>query len=622
MLAARPAGIFGPHRGALLSDTNGWDRTYVDRRDFLKYSMATGAVVWAGSLAPGVPGIGQAEAQEMFEVSRVDPRVFPQSVASGDPRPDGIVLWTRLAPRRGGKTKVAYEVARVEDESFEAPVLRGVAETDAGRDYTVKVQLERPELEPFRGYRYRFVHRGASSRTGRFMTLPAPDAEVSRLRFGYISCQDYTNGYYNALGYLAEEDVDYIVHLGDYIYETVDASTFQGGGPEERRITLPDSGDPEVADTLEDYRFLYKKYRTDRNLQKVHENFAFITIWDDHEFTNDNYGISASDGPGDLRQPERRSAANRAWAEYTPAGISYEPAAGDPLEEIRIYRSFAFGDLMELVMTDERLYRDAHPCGEETADKYLTPGCEEIEAPDRTMLGAEQKEYFLEKITGSPRMWKLWGNETMIMQLKLANTYLGGGADSVLPEVEQSPQTDGVYVSLDQWDGYGAEQREIPRRVREAGTENFVVITGDIHSFVAGYVKEDYDDPANEPPNAVGTAFVCGSVTSSNLNELALGADNGGAGNGSRLPLLTADAYRELQSGLNKSSNPHFEFFNSDTHGYNLMELTKQELVCTMKEVSTIQEPEAELKTLAQFRVPAGSVEISRTDLPVQPSTL
>ena len=202
----------------------------------------------------------------------------------------------------------------------------------------------------------------------------------------------------------------------------------------------------------------------------------------------------------------------------------------------------------------------------------------------------------------------------MVMQLKLANTYLGqNNPGAIFETIPQSDRGDGVYTSLDQWDGYQAERQEIAERVQN--TENFVAITGDIHTFIAGYVKQDYDNPSNEPPNAVGTAFVCGSVTSSNLFELALGADNGGAGDNSRVPQLTGQGFAELQTALQQGSNPHFEFFDSSKHGYNLMEVTKRELICTMKAVSTIQQPQAKLNTLARFRVPAGRVEIIRTDL-------
>lgn len=573
---------------------------YLNRRDFLRYSLATSVAVWAGLAYPGGLGLGDAEAQDLFAVRRVNPATFPQGVASGDPRPNGVVLWTRIASQAAGNINVAYEISA--EPRFRSPVLRGVVATDAGRDYTVKTQVSRSELRPFRTYFYRFIVNGEASRTGRFKTLPAESAEVERIRFGYVSCQDYTNGYYNAMSYLAEEDVDFIVHLGDYIYETTNAPEFQGGGPPERAIPELPSGEDQ-AETLEDYRFLYRKYRSDPELQRLHERFAFITIWDDHEFANDCHQVWDTDDrateedqktAGTVNHdPERRSDANRAWAEFIPAGVPYDAENGDPLEEIRIYRSFVFGDLLELVMTDERLYRDAHPCGPNTEDKYLTPGDPGFEEEDLTMLGEEQKAWFLDRINGSSRLWKVWGNETMVMQFKTLNTEILEDPTGVVPQ--------GIYVSLDQWDGFQVERREILQSVKDAGTQNFVIITGDIHSFIAGYAKLDFDSGATNPPdlanedqsNLAGTCFVCGSITSSNLFELASG------GAASRYSEVDPVNFTEAVA----ANNPHIEFFNSQTHGYNLIEVNRDELVCTMKSVDTIQTPRSASRTLAVFAV-------------------
>ncbi|MEW6635432.1 MAG: alkaline phosphatase D family protein [Actinomycetota bacterium] len=576
-----------------MDERGGVNEFYVDRLEFLKYSVAGSVAVWAGSASAGM---SEAEAQELFAVDRRRraAEIFPQGVASGDPRPNGIVLWTRIRTRRRGEQRVAWEISR--DRSFRRPLLRGVARTNKGRDHTIKVQVRRTELKPFRTYYYRFIYDRTASRIGRFKTLPAPNAEVSRVRFGCISCQDYTNGYYNALRYLSREDVDYILHLGDYIYETVDEASFQGGGPPERRFGLPPGGDPSEADTLQNYRFLYKKYRSDRDLQRLHENFAFITTWDDHEFANDAYKDVAPDAAtGGDPVPARRSAANRAWAEYMPAGVPYDAGRG-PLGEILIYRSFAFGNLMELVMTDERLYRDGPPCGLQTQQRYLTPGCGAEKKQGRTMLGATQKRYFLNKILNSSRRWKVWGNEVMFMQFKVANTYLG----DLFPGLPVPTGTDGVYVNLDQWDGYGAERAEITRRIRERSVENFVVLTGDIHSFIAGYVKQDYDNPL--PTDRAGVCFVVGSVTSSNLQEIA----TFGRGGHAAPPVDDFTATVE-------ASNPHIEFFDSSTHGYNLVEVTPEALTCTMKAVSTIRERRASLRTLKRFRVPSGQIRIVDT---------
>ena len=560
---------------------------YVDRRDFLKYSLATSVAVWAGTAVPGGIGIEAAEAEELFAVKRLNPRRFPQSVASGDPRPNGIVLWTRIAAPKQRSVKVAYEIARESDTKFKRPLVRGVARTDRSRDYTVKVQVQRRDLKPFRKYRYRFIYNGEKSRTGHFKTLPAPGADVSKLRFGFVSCQDYTNGYYNAYYHLAREgELDFIVHLGDYMYETVSSDSFQGGGPPPRQFRFPDGG--EECLTLKDYRFAYKKYRTDRNLQMVHEKCAMIQVWDDHEFANDAYQIYAPDEGGTQatpnRNPRRRENATRAWAEFNAVGVSYNAAKG-PLDEIVIYRSFDFGNLMQLVMTDQRLYRDGPPAGNETQDRYLTPGTGAEEAPVRTMLGdgtrttpdglprPAQLGYFLNKMTNSTKRWKVWGNEVTFMQNKVANTYLGAG--NLFPTLDPAAAPEGVYITLDQWDGYQAERRRITQEIRDKNVRNFVTITGDIHSYIAGYIKENYDDPTSTGQNRpVGVELICGSITSSNLTEI------GSMGFGAA-PAPDANQFTAAVT----ASNPHIKYFNSNDHGYNLMEVTKDSILCTMTRV-------------------------------------
>ncbi len=635
---------------------SGWHDFYVSRLDFLKYSLATSVAVWAGAGVPGGSGISEAEAKALFDAKRVNPARFPQSVASGDPKPNGIVLWTRVEPPGGeNKLRVGYRVALDDDrsdaEAFRRPVLSGVVETGAGRDHTVKIQLQRSELKPFRKYRYRFYYDGSASRTGRFKTLPAPDADIEKVRFGYISCQDYSNGFYNALFHLAQEDVDFIVHLGDYTYETValegQDSSFQGGGPEERQFRFP-SGDGDEELTLEDYRFTYKLYKRDENLQAVHENFAMIMIWDDHEFANDCHQTTAPDQggnqDGDKDNPRRREFANRTWFEYNPVGVFYN-SAKDPINEIVLYRSFAFGNLMELVMTDERLYRDGPPCGNESSDRSLTPGCGTEEAEGRTMLGdgtlgdsrrirPPQLDYFTQKIVRSPRTWKIWGNEVTVMQLKVANTSITdenvtiSSLEELFPGIGGFPAAgsvgapEGVYTTLDGWDGYQAERNSIIRTFRDdktfsgpEGVKNFITITGDIHSYIAGYLKEDFDRrDCSEDNRPVGIELVCPSITSSNLSEIA--QFGFGAAPPPEVNLFTAQV---------TANNPHIKYFNSEQHGYNIIEVTKDSLVCEMKAVvvpegnitqenrgSAIREenPEnTELELLKRFLVPAHGTE-------------
>jgi alkaline phosphatase D len=556
--------------------------TPIDRRTFLKRSLA-GAAVWVGWNIPSAAGLSEAEAADAFAVTGGDPyAMYPLSVASGDPRPNGIVLWTRLQPQSVDCARVCFEISAT--SSFADPVLRGSTTTTAGKDWTVKAQVNHAALRPNRVYYYRFIRKGVASRTGRFRTLPSTTTRMRDVRFAFMSCQDYTNGYYTALPYLAQEDVDFVVHLGDYIYESVGDASFQGS--QVRPVRLPSGRDR--AEDLSDYRYLYRKYKSDRNLQRVHERFAFISIWDDHEFANDCYREYDTDtaDPASNRDPQRRSDANRAWAEYTPTGIQYDRSR-PATEELKIYRSFKFGDLLELIMTDERLYRDAHPCGVSTSQKYFTPGCANRTNPQRSMLGRTQREWFLDRLQNSTRTWKIWGNEVMVMQLKVLNTYL----PRLFPE-RQMPAgpAGGVFLNLDQWDGWPVERDRILGTIRDRRIRNVVTITGDIHTFFAGYQRVNFDNPL-EPP--VATCYICGSVTSANLEELASMGEGGPPLPPNRGDLLTQ---------ILQASNPHIRYANSSGHGYCLMEVTPQAITTTMKSVDTIRQPTARLFTLRTFR--------------------
>jgi alkaline phosphatase D len=508
-------------------------------------------------------------------------------VASGDPRPSGVVLWTKVdpaaAPGGSGELRVAYEIAATPE--FTTPLVRGVAVTHPRRDHTVKVAVDEAVLRPFTTYYYRFIVAGTASRTGRFKTLPAPGDRPERIRLGYLSCQDYSNGYYTALAHFAHEDLDYVVHLGDYIYETTHEASFQLA--QVRRVRLPSGRDR--AQDLADYRYLYRTYKSDPHLQEVHERFAMISVWDDHEFANDGYGAHHTD-TGDVTRnyaPQRRQDANQAWAEYTAAGPAFDAGRG-PVDSLRIYRSFAFGDLIELVLTDERLYRAGPPCGLGVFDRFLSRGCPDRLDPERTMLGAEQREWFLERVTGSRAVWKMWGNQVMAMQLKFSNAWVR----RLFPFL---PATD-LYFNLDQWDGYPAERARLLGTIQRAGVENFVTITGDMHAFGAGYLKPDFDDPGSPP---AGVCLMGSSVTSSTYVEMFTFGLGG----------LVVPPSSHLTDAL-VSGNPHLRYFNAAAHGYVVMDVTRDEITATMKAVSGIRSPAARLIQLKEFRVPRGQTRL------------
>ncbi|HTN83121.1 MAG TPA: alkaline phosphatase D family protein [Sorangium sp.] len=357
------------------------------RRDFLRATLVTaGSVVvpTACSEEEGMTGACDVNEDDTF---------FPQSVASGDPTPESVVLWTRLVDG-DGRTDLNLALVVALDEAFTQLVeLRlsssTVATTGSGGtrvpvtaraefDHCVKVKVK--GLSPGTTYYYRFYYTTGngcfSSRVGRTRTAPAPDADVP-VRFAFVSCQDYVGRFYNAYAALARQEIDFVVHLGDYIYETTGEPSSQTPS-QERKIAFSDVGGAialkaddiefHAARSLGNYRELYRTYRADRALQRVHERFPMIATWSDHEFSDDCHGATATylDGRYAEREDEdRRKAANQAWFEYMPvdyrAGedFQYSSAAAYP-EDITIYRDFTFGKHVHLVMTDLRSYRTDH----------------------------------------------------------------------------------------------------------------------------------------------------------------------------------------------------------------------------------------------------------------------
>ncbi len=557
----------------------------MDRRTFLKYSLAMGVVIWPGDILPKQLVRSEAKLKEFFaiETANASSLIFPQSVASGDPQPHGITLWTRIVSPEPGLIEVGFEISA--DPEFNEIALRGVAQTDSSKDYTLKVNLNSPHLQPFTTYYYRFIYQATASTRGRFKTLPSANAEVNQVRFAYVSCQDYTNGYYNSHRFLAEEEIDFVVFLGDYIYESVGDITFQRGI---RSLQLP-SGQP-VATTLEDYRFLYQTYKSDPDLQKLRESFAFISIWDDHEFAGDNFGTNTPE-QFPFHKPKLRQWANQAWAEYTPTSIPFQ-ADEHPLAALQIYRTFKVGNLLELIMTDERLYRDGPPLEKLEGqylkqERYMTPDSPERNDPNRSMLGNTQRQWFCDTILDSSATWKIWGNEVMTMQLKYLSEFATKFAGKSTPD---------LFVSLDQWDGYPVERSFLFSKIKEAGVKNFVTITGDFHTFVTGYQKVNFDDPQDQP---IGVEFLVGSTASSNFAETY---------NPSSKELTHPPI--DVMTQMLADSNPHIQYFNSTTHGYNLVEVTPEAFTCTLKAVSNITTPEATISTLKVFRVPRDRVLI------------
>ena len=550
-----------------------------------------------------VPETGAAGSRAAFVVDAARTasgvgHVFPQSVASGDPNPHGAVIWTRVSPaalQQGGATSVAWQIANAPDFGDGSILLEGMADVAAETDHTVKLPLQNSVMRPFTTYWYRFIFNGVASRTGRFKTLPAPGDTLSQLKIGYVVCQDYSNGFYNAYGYLAQEDVDVVLFLGDYIYEYLDDGVGgPNGGPVRVVPPYPLGGD--YPQGLADYRHLYKTYRADRQIQAAHENAAFIMLWDDHEFFNDCHKDFHEDTlpPGVLPttpQPALRKAANKAWSEYALAATPYNPAGGWQ-NSIKVYRTFKFGTLTDIVVTDERLYRDGPPCGDEESERYQTTGCSAQFSTKRTMLGADQKAWFLNQVTTSKATWKLWANEVMCCQ------YLFG------PPLAQQVE----FFDLDQWDGYPAERAEILAAIQSANVQNFVALSGDAHLFLASYLKTDFND-LNQAP--MGVELMVGAVSSGNY--LDAGVDMN-----ARLKSVPPAAVKLAAIGKPLDTlepfvleyNPHMVFWNGASWGYGVLTITPEQLACVFKAPSTVKVEQSTLGTLATFTVPQGKVQL------------
>lgn len=638
---------------------------HVSRRLFLK-SMLTGSAIFLLEQIHQHPVVrtlaaaSQAPARlPTFKPVYAPGNGFPQSVASGDPTDSGAMIWTRVDPAiTQGVRRTAldpklvrwitqpqsppsdppwireavqagqfamFEVSRSDD--FQHPVLVGFTPIWGEFDHVVKVDLD-GYLQPQTSYFYRFItHTGHVSQTGHFRTLPASHTDVPAVTFAFITCQDYTNGYFNAIRFLTDEALDFVVHLGDYVYEAVGDPRYQNPLPE-RQITLPSHGAKAVS--LDDYRTLYRTYRSDPDLQKLHETHAMIAIWDDHEFANDCYYPAVAPDDNLNSDPPRRLAANQVWFEYMPARVSFDRTKGFE-NSIRIYRHFKIGRLAELIMTDERLYRRAHPCGEgQLFERYFSRGCSEMYNPGQTMLGARQKEWFLNRMQQSTAIWKIWGNEVQFAPLKVLRRYL----------------------NLDAWDGYAGERQSIAQVLKTAGVQNIITLTGDLHSFEVNLMKADYGKDRDS--NAIGVELMVGSVSSSNLQEMISNLLTGKLSKSSPIAdaslqkimeTMIADSSREsrllsdtsrkkvseiLKQPLTKRSrtlsstllerlvkelanalsylvikeNPWIKRFNSTRHGYCVLKLTPQAATCTAYSVSTIKSRQASRSLLWQCEIP------------------
>ena len=519
------------------------------RREFLVAGAATGFAVAAPPL------INHAAVARAAKVPVARGGKFLHGVSSGFPTHKAITLWTRVSELER-TSKVTLEIAR--DKHFKKIVKSKEVKARKNQDFTVHERIN--GLKPHKEYYYRFETKNKKSRVGKFRTMPPPDSKMP-IKIAYMSCQDYEAGYYNAHAALAKEDLDLVLFLGDYMYEHR-----YYPGPDDRLDTLGANGDGDVQ-TLDEYRSKYHQAQADPDLQALAAAHAVVNVWDDHE-VEDNYAgsqpDSASTDPENLendnktprRVPylERRKNGYKAFFESMPR-MRYK---GD---KNRIYGSVRLGGLAELFLTDQRQYRDLQPCND-----VLLAGCADSDNPARTMLGADQKAWFKNAVPASDAKWKLWGSEVMLMALDLpANN----------------------HVNQDQWDGYGAERREILEHFANTGVENLATLVGDIHTFFAG----DLTTNGEASGTPVGVELVGGSLTSLGIPE-SLG--------------VTADSI----TALGIPANPHIKFFDLKNRGYAVATIGKNEMTAEFRTCDT-QTRGSKPVTSAKFQVASGVPELN-----------
>jgi alkaline phosphatase D len=487
---------------------------------------------------------------------------FALGVASGDPLPDGVVIWTRLAPEPltpgGGLPRQAIEIRWevAEDPRFATIAAQGSA--IARPELAHAVHVEVAGLRPGRAYHYRFIAGREVSQVGRTRTAPAPDA-AARVRFVAAGCQHLEHGWFTAWRHVAEEpELDLVFHYGDYIYE------YRGRGPGQPGWGGPNPVRSHLGDeiyALDDYRLRYAQYRQDPDLMAAHAAHPFAVSYDDHEVDN-NWAGPVSEEDGGSRYPIavppevfalRRQAAFQAWYEHMPLRRAALPRG----PEITAFRRLRFGRHVEMHVLDTRQHRDDQPCGDGTKRP-----CEAVRNPDAQVLGAAQESWLLEGAGRSGATWQVLAQQVPMFRRLYAN----GG------------------VSMDKWDAYPAARTRLLQGLRERGVANTVVLSGDVHTAWAATLHLDAGNP--ESP-AVATEFTATSITSE--------------GDGSE---------QRADTAATLSRNPHIAFFNN-RRGYTLHEAGPERMEATFRAIPYVTRPGAPREDRGRFVVEAGRPQVT-----------
>ncbi|WP_063047242.1 alkaline phosphatase D family protein [Nocardia pseudovaccinii] len=505
--------------------------------------------------------------------ARAEGPVFRHGVASGDPLPSGVIIWTRVTvsddatPGSGIGVSAAVRWELAADERFASVIASGMATATADYDHTVKIDVT--DLRPGSAYFYRFTAFGVHSPVGRTRTAPATSAAIDRLRFGVVSCSNWEAGYFGAYRHLADRtDLDAIVHLGDYIYE-------YGRGKYGGRsgAVRPHEPADEIV-TLADYRIRHAQYKTDPDLLALHARVPFICTWDDHEFADNAWSGGANNhdpaAEGDWQQ--RRAASARAYLDWMPVRASSSGA------DVQIYRRLRFGNLAELSMLDLRSYRDQ--------EVEPVAGWRAVDNPARTITGKAQMDWLTAGLASAPVQWKLVGNSVMIAPLVFPP--LEPATTEAITTMVGVPRS-GVPANADQWDGYTADRRTLFQSITDQQVGDVVFLTGDIHSSWAADLPVD---PANYPGGpTVGAEFVVPSVTSSSLGELLKAP-----------PRTVAVTVEESVKGVNR----HLRYVEMESHGYGVLEVTPAQAQMDWFYVTDVADPDSGVRHGASFAVRSG----------------
>ncbi|MFF2082519.1 alkaline phosphatase D family protein [Nocardia sp. NPDC058176] len=499
--------------------------------------------------------------------------VFRHGVASGDPLPGAVILWTRVTVAEdalpgsglGAAATVRWEIAT--DEGFGRIAASGTVTTSADTDHTVKVDAT--GLTPGTDYFYRFTALGETSRIGRTHTAPAAESEVDRLRLGLVSCSNWEAGWFGAYRHLAARtDLDAIVHLGDYIYE-------YGQGKYTGRNGAVRLHDPvhEII-TLDDYRTRHGQYKTDPDLADLHAALPFICTWDDHESADNAWreGSTHHDPATQGAWGDRRAASAKAYLEWMPVRATRADGA------VQIYRRLRFGTLAELSMLDLRTYRD-----EEAGPGA---GWRVADDPARTITGRAQMDWLTAGLVSSPTRWKLIGNSVMISPLLFPP--LEPATTAAITTALGIPQG-GITVNGDQWDGYTADRRTLFSTIAENQIGDVVFLTGDIHTSWAADLPLD---AANYPAGpTVGAEFVIPSVTSSSVGDLL------------KTPPRTTSVVAEETI---KGANHHLRYVELDSHGFGVLDVTAEQTQMDWFYLFDVIDPHSGLRHGTSFAVRSG----------------